>query len=70
MLVKLTVVLQHSNNVIRRQLSRQETHLELNYLGQAQIAKHDLVSSTRNLAGLCGLYRSVVSCTGCMNFLH
>ncbi|KAG1908278.1 Sec8 exocyst complex component-specific domain-containing protein [Suillus fuscotomentosus] len=59
----------HSNNVIRRQLSRQETHLELNYLGQAQIAKHDLVSSTRNLAGLCGLYRSVAWFTEELNAL-
>ncbi|KAG2159664.1 Sec8 exocyst complex component-specific domain-containing protein [Suillus bovinus] len=59
----------HANNVIRRQLSRQETHLELNYLGQAQIAKHDLVSSTRNLAGLCGLYRSVAWFTEELNIL-
>ncbi|KAG2350162.1 hypothetical protein BDR05DRAFT_978965 [Suillus weaverae] len=50
-------------------LSRQETHLELNYLGQAQIAKHDLVSSTRNLAGLCGLYRSVAWFTEELNAL-
>lgn len=56
--------------MIRRQLCRQETHKELGYLGEAQIAKNDLVSSTRNLAGLCGLYRSVVSSTGWMNSLH
>jgi exocyst complex component 4 len=59
----------HSDNVIRRQLSRQETHLELNYLGQAQIVKHDLVSSTRNLASLCGLYRSVAWFTEELNAL-
>ena len=56
--------------MIRRQLCRQETHLELNYLGEAQITKSDLVSSTRNLAGLCGLYRSVVSSIGWINILH
>ncbi|KAG1749817.1 Sec8 exocyst complex component-specific domain-containing protein [Suillus paluster] len=58
-----------SNTVIRRQLCRQETNLELNYLGQAQIAKYDLVSSTRNLAGLCGLYRSVAWFTEELNAL-
>ncbi|KAG2154660.1 Sec8 exocyst complex component-specific domain-containing protein [Suillus clintonianus] len=58
-----------SNTVIRCQLCRQETHLELNHLGQAQIAKHDLVSSTRKLASLCGLYRSVAWFTEELNAL-
>ncbi|KAG1757763.1 Sec8 exocyst complex component-specific domain-containing protein [Suillus lakei] len=49
--------------------SNAETHLELTYLGQAQVAKHDLVSSTRNLAGLCGLYRSVAWFTEELNAL-
>ncbi|OAX44421.1 hypothetical protein K503DRAFT_678876 [Rhizopogon vinicolor AM-OR11-026] len=57
-----------TSTVIRRQLCRQETHLELSYLGEAQITKH-LVSSNRNLAGLCGLYRSVAWFTEELNAL-
>ncbi|KAH7930548.1 exocyst complex component sec8 [Leucogyrophana mollusca] len=48
-----------SNTVIRQQLCRQETHLEMSFLSQASINKSDLVASTRKLAALCGLYRSV-----------
>ncbi|KAH7910695.1 Sec8 exocyst complex component-specific domain-containing protein [Hygrophoropsis aurantiaca] len=48
-----------SNTVIRQQLCRQETHLEVSFVGQNSISKDDLIASTRKLAALCGLYRSV-----------
>lgn len=68
--MKPSILLQETSTVIRHQLCRQETHLELSYLGEAQITKNDLVSTTRNLAGLCGLYRSVVSSIRYTNSLH
>ncbi|KAL4069759.1 Sec8 exocyst complex component-specific domain-containing protein [Scleroderma yunnanense] len=45
--------------LIKQQLCRQETHLEMGYLSHASVSKDDLTSSTRCIAALCSLYRSV-----------
>jgi len=42
-------------------MCRQETHLELQSLGQETVAKGDIVAPPKNLSALGGLYRSVVS---------
>ncbi|KAJ6604476.1 exocyst complex component sec8 [Mycena vulgaris] len=42
-----------------QQLSRQETNLEMDFLGQNTIQHSDLVASIRNLGALASLYRSV-----------
>lgn len=43
------------------QLCRQESNIEIDFLGQDTIAKKDLVPSTRNIAALARLYKSLVS---------
>jgi len=43
----------------QQQLCRQETELELNFVGRETVSQTDLVPSTRNLAALASLYRSV-----------
>ncbi|KAJ7169705.1 exocyst complex component sec8 [Mycena filopes] len=43
----------------QQQLSRQETNLEMDFLGQNSIQPSDLVASVRNLGALASLYRSV-----------
>ncbi|KAJ7107607.1 exocyst complex component sec8 [Mycena crocata] len=43
----------------QQQLARQETNLEMDFLGQNAIQHSDLVVSVRNLAALASLYRSV-----------
>ncbi|KAJ6627103.1 Sec8 exocyst complex component-specific domain-containing protein [Mycena sp. CBHHK59/15] len=43
----------------QQQLFRQETNLEMDFLGQNTIQSSDLVISIRNLAALASLYRSV-----------
>ncbi|KAF9231597.1 Sec8 exocyst complex component-specific domain-containing protein [Melanogaster broomeanus] len=47
------------NPVIKQQLCRQETHLEMAWLGQGSLNKSDLTASIRNISALCSLYRSV-----------
>jgi hypothetical protein len=42
-------------------MCRQETHLELQLLGQETVAKGDIVAPPKNISALGGLYRSVVS---------
>lgn len=44
----------------QQDLYRQETQIEMGFLGQKKISKADLMSSTRNLAALASLHRSVV----------
>ncbi|KAF8917620.1 Sec8 exocyst complex component-specific domain-containing protein [Mucidula mucida] len=41
------------------QLCRQESNIEIDFLGQDTIAKKDLVPSTRNIAALARLYKSL-----------
>ncbi|KIJ68218.1 hypothetical protein HYDPIDRAFT_106370 [Hydnomerulius pinastri MD-312] len=55
--------------VIKQQLCRQETHLEMSYLGQAYVIKTDLNPSIRNVSALCSLYRSVAWFTQEINAL-
>nr|GAT47843.1 Sec8 exocyst complex component specific domain-containing protein [Mycena chlorophos] len=43
----------------QQQLCRQETHLEMDFLGQKTIQHSDLIVSIRNLGALASLYRSV-----------
>ncbi|KAF7306760.1 Sec8 exocyst complex component specific domain-containing protein [Mycena indigotica] len=43
----------------QQRLCKQETHLELNFLGQTDIKRTDLIVSIRNLGALASLYRSV-----------
>ncbi|KAK0208187.1 exocyst complex component sec8 [Desarmillaria ectypa] len=50
-----------SNISTQQQLCRQETNLELDFLGQDTVKETDLVPSIRNLSALASLYRSVVS---------
>jgi len=45
----------------QHQMCRQETHLEVQLLGQGTVTKGDVISSPRNLSALGSLYRSVVS---------
>jgi exocyst complex component 4 len=45
----------------QHQMCRQETHLEVQLLGQGTVSKDDVISSPRNLSALGSLYRSVVS---------
>jgi exocyst complex component 4 len=45
-------------------MCRQETHLELQLLGQGTVTKGDMVASPRNLSALGSLYHSVVSFVG------
>ncbi|KAF8445773.1 Sec8 exocyst complex component-specific domain-containing protein [Boletus edulis BED1] len=47
------------NRVIKQQLCRQESHLEMGYLAECTVDKGDLNPATRNIAALCSLYRSV-----------
>ena len=50
------------NTPKKDQLYRQETHLELNFVGEDGIVeKNNLIGSTRNLATLGSLYTSLVS---------
>jgi len=52
------------NTPKKDQLYRQETHLELNFVGEnSTVEKNNLIGSTRNLATLGSLYTSLVS--GC-----
>ncbi|KAJ7293405.1 exocyst complex component sec8 [Mycena rebaudengoi] len=48
-----------SDSSKQQQLFRQETNLEMDFLGQKPIQHSDLVVSIRNLAALASLYRSV-----------
>ncbi|EGO02554.1 hypothetical protein SERLA73DRAFT_165642 [Serpula lacrymans var. lacrymans S7.3] len=50
-------------------LCRQETHLESSFLVQGSVNKGDIVPSTRNLAALCALYRSLAWFTTELNSL-
>jgi exocyst complex component 4 len=43
----------------QHQMCRQETHLEVQLLGQGTVTKGDVISSPRNLSALGSLYRSV-----------
>ncbi|KAF8807754.1 hypothetical protein BYT27DRAFT_7189848 [Phlegmacium glaucopus] len=47
------------NGPRQQELYRQETRIEMDFLGQKKISKVDLMSSTRNLAALASLHRSV-----------
>ncbi|KAG9314216.1 exocyst complex component sec8 [Chiua virens] len=47
------------DSVIKQQLCRQESHLEMGYLAGCSVGKGDLNPSVRNIAVLCSLYRSV-----------
>ncbi|KAI9461755.1 Sec8 exocyst complex component-specific domain-containing protein [Boletus coccyginus] len=47
------------DRVIKQQLCRQESHLEMAYLAQCPVDKGDLNPSVRNISALCSLYRSV-----------
>ena len=50
------------NTPKKDQLLRQETHLELNFVGEGgTVEKNNLIGSTRNLATLGSLYTSLVS---------
>lgn len=50
------------NTPKKDQLYRQETHLELNFVGEnSTVEKDDLIGSTRNLATLGSLYTSLAS---------
>jgi exocyst complex component 4 len=50
------------NTPKKDQLYRQETHLELNFVGEnSTVEKNNLIGSTRNLATLGSLYTSLVS---------
>lgn len=53
--------MQESDATKRQQLCRQETNLELDFLGQETITQKELIPSIRNLFALGTLYRSVVS---------
>lgn len=46
--------------MIKQQLCRQESQLEMGYLTQCTVDKGDLNPSVRNILVLCSLYRSVV----------
>jgi len=49
------------NTPKKDQLHRQETHLELNFVGEdGTVEKNHLIGSTRNLATLGSLYTSIV----------
>jgi len=48
-----------NDHVIKQQLCRQESHLEMGYLAQCSVDKGDLNPSVRNISALCSLYRSV-----------
>ena len=50
------------NTPKKDQFYRQETHLELNFVGEdGTVEKNNLIGSTRNLATLGSLYTSLVS---------
>ncbi|KAI0347837.1 Sec8 exocyst complex component-specific domain-containing protein [Trametopsis cervina] len=53
------VISDESQSRATHQLCRQESHLEGQLLGDRTVTKDELVSSTRNLAGLASLYHSV-----------
>lgn len=55
----ISELLSHPDLMHERQLCRQETNLEIGFLGQDTVTKGDLVPSTRNLAALASLYHSV-----------
>ncbi|KAJ7596856.1 exocyst complex component sec8 [Mycena floridula] len=56
----LSELLGTSDIAIQQQMCRQETNLELGFLGQNNtVSKSNLVPSTRNLASLASLYHSV-----------
>lgn len=42
-----------------QQLYRQETHIEMEFLGERMVTREDLISSTKTLAALASLHRSV-----------
>ncbi|KAJ7630763.1 exocyst complex component sec8 [Roridomyces roridus] len=50
---------QETDSSQQQQLCRQETNLEMDFLGQNTIQHPDLIVSVRNLAALASLYRSV-----------
>ena len=59
------------NTPKKDQLYRQETHLELNFVGEDGIVeKNNLIGSTRNLATLGSLYTSLVSGHSAFHFHH
>ncbi|KAJ3508842.1 hypothetical protein NLJ89_g5535 [Agrocybe chaxingu] len=51
--------IQPSDQVKLEQLHRQEANIEMEVLGNTQVAQEDLLVSTRNLAGLASLHHSV-----------
>jgi len=53
-----------------QQLYRQETHIEMEFLGEKTVIREDLISSTKTLASLASLYRSVVSNGHSLSLLH
>ncbi|KAG8219663.1 hypothetical protein J3R82DRAFT_618 [Butyriboletus roseoflavus] len=55
--------------VIKQQLCRQESHLEMGYLTQCSVDKCDLNPSVRNISALCSLYRSIAWFTQELNAL-
>jgi exocyst complex component 4 len=57
----LQLVKQVTNIAKQLQLCKQETHIELDFLGREKVSDVALVPSVRNLATLASLYRSVVS---------
>ncbi|KAF9527778.1 exocyst complex component sec8 [Crepidotus variabilis] len=50
---------QASNRLRRQQLYKKEADLELSFIAEQTVSKDDLISSTRNLAALASLQRSV-----------
>lgn len=54
------MVSQELNGPRQKELCCEETQIEMDFLGQKKIFKTDLMSSTRNLAALASLHRSVV----------
>ena len=54
------MISQEPDDFRQHKLYLRETQIEMDFLDQKNISKTDLISSTRNLAALAGLHRSVV----------
>lgn len=57
--------MQEYDTTKQSQLCRQETNIEFEFLRQQLIRKEDLITSSRNLAALASLYRSIVRVSSC-----
>jgi exocyst complex component 4 len=64
------LLLQEDDTMEQLRLSRKETGIEMKFLGQNTVHKEDLVPSVRNLSTLASLYRSVVSSSAYLRWMH